>query len=147
MALPRDPEKLKAWRQRSKGLARSPGPTRRTAIRKRNPERRRKAWVRNFGPRRDWIVSMPCLIAEHPLHTCQGAIEAAHVIARGMGGGKGNRRHLVPLCSKAHEEAGERPGIGRGPGTKRARFEAKYAIDLIATAVKLAAIADTLGLP
>lgn len=147
MRLTRDPAKLKAWRERSKGLSRGPGPTRRTAIRQSNPKRRREAWERNFGERRAWIVSMPCLIAKHPLHTCAGVIEPAHAIARGMGGRKGNRRHQVPLCSAAHKEAGERPGIGRGPGTKRAKFEAKYAIDLIAKAAELAAIADALGLP
>jgi hypothetical protein len=148
MTLTRDPEKLKAWRERSRGLARGEGPKRKTWLRKRNPERCAETFERNFGKlRRAWIVSLGCLIAGHRLHRCEGKLEAAHAIARGAGGAKGNRRHLVCLCTAAHKEAGERPGIGRGPGTKRARFEAKYAIDLIAKAAEIAERADALGYP
>ena len=147
MTLQRDPEKLKAWRERSKGLASTGGPRRKTALRQRNPERRKKAFDRNFGTRRAWIVSLGCLLACHPLHRCTGKVEAAHVTARGMGGAKGDRRKQVPLCEGGHKEAGEHPGLGRWEGTQRALFQAKYDKDLMAEAEDLALRADALGYP
>jgi hypothetical protein len=113
----------------------------------RNAKRRAASYEKNFGERRAWIVSLGCLIAGHPLHRCEGVIEAAHTEARGMGGAKGDRRKQVPLCTAAHREAGEHPGIGRWEGTKRAAFQERYAIDLTAKAAELAERADALGYP
>jgi hypothetical protein len=145
--LTRDPEKLKVWRERSKGLARTGGPKRRTKIKATNSKRRAAKWEKNYGARRAWIVSLGCFIAGHPLHRCKGSLESAHVIARGAGGAKGNRRHQVCQCSAAAKEAGEHPGIGRWEGTQRAVFQAKYTVDLVATAAELAERADALGYP
>lgn len=145
--LTRDPEKLKAWRQRSKGLARTGAPSRRTPLKATNPKRRKAKWEKNFGLRRAWIVSLGCLIACHPLHRCEGPLDAAHVIATGMGGSKSDRRKVVCLCRSAHREAGEHPGIGRWEGTQRAIFQAKYDKDLMAEAEDLALRADALGYP
>lgn len=147
MTLSRDPEKLKAWQRRGKGLARGEGPKRTTAIKARNPKRRAAKWEKNYGARRAWIVSLGCLIAGHPLHRCEGPLDAAHVIATGMGGAKSDRRKIVCLCRAAHREAGEHPGIGRWDGTQRAAFQAKYEVDLIEQAADLAARADALGYP
>lgn len=145
MTLRRDSEKAKAWRQRSKPLARGPGPKRKTPLKASNPKRRAEKYKRNYGHRRGWIVEQGCVIAGHPLHRCRGRVVAAHVIARGMGGEKGDLRKQVGLCESAHEEAGEYPGIGRWEGTKRAGFEQRYEIDLLAKAEELAMAADALG--
>lgn len=140
-------ETLRSWRRRSKGLARTGGPKRKTRIKASNPKRRKERYDRNYGERREWIVSRGCEIAGHPLHRCRYPLEAAHVDARGMGGAGGDRRKVVCLCRAAHDEAGERPGIGRWEGTKRAVFQEKYGIDLDARAEEIALEADMLGYP
>ena len=110
-------------------------------IRPVNRERRARAYARNFGERAEHVRAMRCLVADRMGHLCRTRIVAAHVIARGMGGAKGDRRDLIPLCWESHEWAGER-------GTDaRARFEQFYGIDLQAEAARIASELDARGLP
>lgn len=138
----RDPAKLSDWRKRSKGLRRGKGLTRGKRINPVNKARKAKAFARNFGDRGEYIREMCCL-ADSAKHgsPCSGPIQAAHVIARGMGGCKGDRRHLVPLCAIHHLEAGE------NRTSQREAFEAKYGIDLLAEAERIASLLDEKGIP
>lgn len=102
-------------------------------LRRQNRKRAAKRRVDDFGERGAAIRTMPCLIADK--HTCGGKIEAAHAKSRGAGG---DRRHLVPLCSRAHREQHDR-GIQT--------FNRKYAIDLLAEATRIASELDAQGLP
>ena len=144
-----DRAKLRAWRERSKGLKPGAPPERRKAMARVNAARRRKSYARNFGERASNVRQMPCLVlvkwywkAFSTLPPqCVGQSHAAHARARGMGGCKGDRRVLVPLCAEHHREAGE---YGT---TQRAEFEAKYGIDLMAEAGRIAVQFDQEGLP
>lgn len=66
------------------------------ALRTVNSRRRRRLYKRNFGAKADWIRDQSCALCGCPPET--GAIHAAHVRARGMGGCGGSLRDLVPLC-------------------------------------------------
>lgn len=106
-------------------------PMRRTALRRANPERRAKTFARNFGDRAALVRAMGCLV-----RGCHLPAQAAHAIARGMGGAKGTARHLVPLCHGHHTEAGEHRT------SARARFEERHGLDLIAEADRIATLLD-----
>lgn len=82
---------------------------------------------------------MECAVRGHSRSAtrCHGRIEAAHVVARGMGGAHGDRRDLVPLCSTHHWE---QTMIGVG------KFENKYGLDLTSLAATLAAEMDKTGI-
>ncbi len=70
--------------------------------------------------------AMSCLVTG-----CREPSQAAHVIARGWGGVKGDYSHLVPLCDFHHRMAGEY-------GTSaRASFELRHSLDLLAFAAVL----------
>lgn len=78
------------------------------------------------GTKRDWTDALTkrdlegCRLAGHPLHACEGMVEAAHTIGRRydservMGGDMDSRSHpwliwvdpdgIVPLCQPAHRE-------------------------------------------
>ncbi len=103
----------------------------------RNAKRRAKLYARNFGERAAFVRSMECLGSAG----CAGPIEAAHVRARGMGGVRGSRRDLVPLCSRHHAEAGE------ARTSMRRTFELVHAVDLTAEAARIAASLDEAGVP
>src|SRR5690606_40837693 len=115
---------------------------RRKPIRKVNGKRKRASDKRNFGEEAERVRAMPCPLASVGWHKmalrarepqpivldmepCSDTgVQAAHVIARGMGAVKGGRFDLVPLCSAHHREAGE-------AGTsQRAAFEQRYGLDL-----------------
>jgi hypothetical protein len=122
----------------------------RTRIKPTNTKRRRKAFARNYGERGDAVRLMTCLCADmdwpHPdVDACSGPVQAAHAIARGMGGAKGDRRQLVPLCALHHEEAGEGSRKAEQP-SKRAAFEARYGLDVQAEAERIAVELDARGL-
>ena len=105
-----------------------------------NRERKRKQYARNFGERATVIRSMPCLVADHcDVTNCAGDPVAAHATARGMGGAKGDRRDLVPLCWWHHEEAGERRT------SKRHAFELRYGFSVDEAAVRIAQLLDDQG--
>ena len=128
--------------RRGAGLRRGSRLEAKTRVKASNPERRKKAYARNFGDRADAVRKMACLVGgrgEDPA-PCQGDVVAAHVIARGMGGAKGDRRSLVPLCWAHHNEAGERGT------TQRASFEARYEVDLLVESDRIAAELDDEGL-
>jgi hypothetical protein len=114
-----------------------------------NAKRRKKTFDRNFGERGGPVRDMGCLCADPwitrhaPNGTrtwCSGDTQASHTIARGMGGAKGSRRNLVPLCAGHHAESGER-------GTsQREAFESRYGLDLQSEAERIALELDARGL-
>ena len=112
---------------------------RKTRLRSVNPERRARTFARNYGERGDPIRAMQCAVPGHSRSPtrCWGRIEAAHVVARGMGGAHGDRRDLVPLCAGHHWEQ-TMTGIRR--------FQTKYGIDLTELAATLAAGMDEAGI-
>lgn len=148
-----DPEKVRAWQQRSrKSLVvdvdkQRAWRARSKRINPRNPKRAQESYERNYGSRADWVRQQPCLVAGLCGHRCVGKVQAAHVVARKMGGCGGDRRKQVPLCSAAHREAGEYPQLGRWEGTQRALFEEKYGVSLTEKAREIAEYLDTLGFP
>lgn len=124
-----------------------------------NRARRSKTFARNFGARGDVVRRMGCAVARRddpvfitmpmpmtmtitPAMPCSGNVHAAHTIPRGMGGAHGDRRALVGLCARHHEEAGER-------GTsKRRAFDETYGDGegwLEREAERIAAELDALG--
>ena len=109
------------------------------AIVRANPARRAKMFERNFGARASHVRRMRCLCAASC--TCAGLVQAAHVVARGMGGCGGDKRDLVPLCGLHHEESGPRRS------SKRAAFEVRHGVNLQAEARRIAIELDTRGLP
>lgn len=96
-----DPEKTRAWKDRSRKnnpLDRS------TPI---NPvgdrKKRRKRWEDAFGSEAyvQWVKGLPCIVED-----CERRdIECAHVKSRGAGGGP---EHIVPLCALHHREQHDR---------------------------------------
>jgi hypothetical protein len=98
-----------------------------------NKNRRAKLYARNFGAEAEALRELPCVVASHgKRHRCSGPIQMAHVVARGMGGAKGGRFDVVPLCAKAHANSSE----ARTP--KREVFELHHEVDLRAQADRLA---------
>jgi hypothetical protein len=113
----------------------------------RNAKRSRETYTRNFGERGEAVRAMRCLTLRElgpALVECRGPVQAAHVLARGMGGAKGDRRQLVPLCARHHEEAGEGSWKPQQP-SKRAAFEKRHGLDLKAEAERIAIELDGRG--
>lgn len=112
---------------------------RKTRLRPVNAERKARMFVRNYGERGDPIRAMQCAVRGHSRSAtrCHGRIEAAHVVARGMGGAHGDRRDLVPLCASHHWE---QTMIGMG------RFEKKYDLNLTDLAAAVAVGMDEAGI-
>jgi len=109
---------------------------RRTPVKRVNRGRRAKLYERNFGKRGDAVREMACLLLS--TNECERAIEAAHASARGMGGVKGDRRELVPLCGHHHAISGR-----MAPSD----FIARYHINLRHEAGRIAAELDARGIP
>ena len=144
---------------RGGGLARTAGLSRSTRLAPVNRERKAKTFARNFGERAEAVRAMPCLVAVkrfadlRPVFAgtrhhvpmadilCNGDVQAAHARARGMGGAKGNRRELTPLCAGHHAEAGE------FRTSARAKFEREHGISLTDEAARIAVELDERGLP
>jgi len=118
-----------------------------------NARRRKETFDRNFGERGAAVREMDCLCAQvlrdwsdsstmevPPKYWCRGSVQAAHAIARGMGGRGGTKRDLVPLCAGHHDEAGERRG------SQREDFEGRYELNLEAESLRVALELDGLGL-
>jgi hypothetical protein len=136
-----DQMKRSSLRRSTRPLERRTELERKTRISPVNRSRRAKAFARNFGERSDAIREMPCLVHERcdGDSNCAGRVVAAHVQARGMGGAKGDRRKLVPLCWHHHEEASERRT------SKRHAFEMRYEISLEDEADRIAGLLDDRG--
>lgn len=140
-------------------LAQGQAITRSTRLAPVNRERKAKVFARNFGERAKAVRAMVCLVIarnatvalgtvnryeawEHSASRCSSwLVQAAHVRARGMGGAKGDRRDLVPLCDRHHRESGE------FRTSQRTDFERRYGLDLQAEAARIAAELDEKGLP
>ena len=106
----------------------------RTPMKRSNPARRAKMYARNFGPRAIAVRGMPCLVARarKARDLCRGEVQAAHVVARGMGGCGGDARSLVPLCARHHEQSGARGTM------QRVDFETEHGIVLQVEADRIA---------
>ena len=102
-------------------------------MRRQNRKRAAKRRAEDFGERGEAVRAMPCLIAAQ--HTCGGKMEAAHAKSRGAGG---DRRHLLPLCSRAHREQHDRGVL---------TFQTTYQVDLLVEADRVAGELDARGLP
>lgn len=119
--------------------AKASAPKRAKRIRARNPERKVAAFARNYagpdGGHAAFVRSTGCACRGRtllPEHDCQGRIEVAHVVPRGMGGVHGGWADTVGLCTRHHREAGEQRTEARSA------FDQRYAIDLRALADALA---------
>jgi hypothetical protein len=68
--------------------------------------RKRQRMARNFGAEAPAIRERPCIVNLSRRRVvdslCRGAVQAAHVVARGMGGAHGGRFDLVPMCALHH---------------------------------------------
>jgi hypothetical protein len=133
--------------------------TRNSPVKRVNTARRKRIYERCFGDRGSHVREMNCLgLALDTAHffadleaaphedpddslACSGPTQAAHVRARGMGGAKGDRRDLVPLCARHHAEAGE---LGT---SQRVDFERLHDINLTIEAARIAAELDAKGIP
>ncbi len=107
----------------------SPGAKRlttRTRINPVNRKRRAKAFVRNFGAKRAWIVSLDCVVPG----CWRRPVDPAHVKSVGA---RGTSADLVALC--AGPDGHHREQHDHGIKT----FQAKYGLDLPAIAAKLEA--------
>lgn len=91
-----------------------------------NKERRKKKFKRNFGSeeRVKLIKKMTCVVPSCSKRNCHNA----HVKARGMGGAKGDKNDIVPLCPKHHREQ-EKLG--------NKDFEKEYDINLLDEAARI----------
>lgn len=118
-------------------VRKAPRPLRRhTPMRRSNPARKAARYERNFGERGAAVREMACLLAS--TNECEGAIQSAHVSARGMGGVKGDRFQLVPFCGKHHTIQGR-----MAPRD----FAARYKINLPHHASRIASELTARGIP
>lgn len=76
-----------------------------TPLRPVNRERRKRLHERNFGPKADWIRSLPCEVSGQ-----RPPSDPAHTRSRGMGGCGGDSTDLVPLSREAHDDFDGRDG-------------------------------------
>lgn len=80
---------------------------------------------------REYVRSLPCILAGHPLHRCAGVcerqqVEAAHVTTKAHAG---DAENLFPACPSLHDEQ---------EGQTKA-FERKYGVNLKALAKQVTA--------
>ena len=89
---------------------------RKKPMRKRNPKRHTKEWLRAYGSeeRVEWIKAQPCAIG------FAAPSENAHVRTGGMGR-KADAKWIVPLCRRCHRSLHV---------TGKKAFEQTHAIDL-----------------
>ena len=109
---------------------------RRTPLRRTNPKRRAARYERNFGHRGAAVREMECLLRS--TNECCGRVQAAHVVARGMGGVKGDRFSLVPFCEHHHDVSGR---------LAPSDFARRYNIDLKQEAARVASDLTMRGIP
>ncbi len=103
-----------------------------TRINPYNAARRAEKFRRNYGARAEAVRDMRCLVGVG----CLGPVCAAHAKARGMGGAGGDRRSLVPLCNRHHEQSHT---------WGKLTFEARYVLDIDNEAARIAGELDALG--
>ena len=80
---------------------------RKTPVRRSNPERRAASHKRNFDGGIDhdgWVRRLDCVICQKWGSRQETPTQAAHVVARGMGGAHGAWWDIAPLCFKDHRE-------------------------------------------
>lgn len=113
--------KRRTWLRRLTAL------TRRTPLRRVNPERqkRREEAGQVYGPYHRYVKTLPCILAGRSGHTCWGPVTGHHVKTVGAGGL--DERNEVPCCVMAHREihAGARG------------FEREWGIDLVREATRM----------
>lgn len=111
----------KKWLQRRTPLRSKTYLQRRTEMRRYNPERRAKLFVRNYGEdgkHAAWVRAKGCAVHDAGGPGCWGRPVAAHAPSKA---GKGDVSTLAHLCWGHHEEQGQ---IGIPA------FNEKYGIDL-----------------
>lgn len=127
--------------ERRTPLERGKPPKRGKPIAKKGPkERRDRVFARAYGSAEhvECVKARGCEVARvlrargrsyrHSQLECWRTLDAAHVVARGMGSAKGGARDLVCLCRRHREEAGE-----AGTDARRA-FEQRWGLGLRALA-------------
>ena len=124
-----DPEKLRAWQQRSRVELARGRPERKTAIKKRNPKRRQSEFARCYGSRERVRA-----IKKNPCCNCgRRPSENAHT----EGGGAGRKagwETVADLCGACHRTAKKSlHNLGSA-----AAFKREHGTDLIARARWLA---------
>lgn len=131
-------------KRRAKVLKTDSAPAKpRTPIRRVNPDRAKRAYLRDFGEQHGAFVrSRPCLIAtdapperrtECERNPGAGPTEACHAKSRGAGGDKTD---LFPGCGRHHDEFDGRRPLPDGTVGPRA-FVAFYGVDPAGVAVRL----------
>lgn len=108
---PPNPEKLRAWRQRSKPLA------------QRNQRRLAKLRKKQFGPQAALCRTLPCCACGAPPPS-----DPHHHVTRGSG--RGLDKHTVPLCRECHDRL---DSWGCGQKT----FQREWGIDFAVIAAEL----------
>jgi hypothetical protein len=88
--------------------ARTPWTPRTARMQARTPVKSRRATPRRSGRVRDaaymaWVRTLTCAASAMDGHVCEGAMEADHVGARGLGQ-KCSDRETIALCSLAHRQ-------------------------------------------
>ncbi len=93
------------------GFKKKPGKSlaRRTRLKPRNKERSAAKYERNFDGPGDlhhgaYIRRQDCCLCRSRGTRQLTTTQAAHALARGMGGCNGSYRHLVALCDRHHRE-------------------------------------------
>lgn len=107
------------------------GPIRRTArLRPRNARRHRAEWTRAYGSpaRVQWVRAQPCAVPGCRVTPCENAHTATGGTSR-----KADARTIVPLCRPHHGELHQ---------AGSATFQSRYALDLPATAHRIATAWD-----
>lgn len=117
MNLPRDPDKLRAWQERSRGI--NPMSDRR---RKENRERR-QAVIDAFGTHPRCELCKP--LQAHGIVTgCSGwADDADEILRRSAGGSITDVENIRPVGRACHRWATEHPNAMREWGLERSRYE------------------------
>ena len=81
-------------------LERSPTATPRTPLPARNPERLKRRRDLQFGPKAEWIRTLPCATCKAPTPS-----DPSHVRSRGAGG---TAADLIPQCRACHRQLHDR---------------------------------------
>lgn len=95
------------WMERTTGMRRTRLRPGKPLEAKRNEDGQRRERFEGLRdePFREWIRSLPCLLAIQPGHDCwhpEKRSDAAHVESKARGAGDAG--NLVPLCRRAHQE-------------------------------------------
>lgn len=86
---------------------------RKTALRKRNPERMKRkrydedGFKHTYGPQFEWLSEQPCCLQGVKGHVCSLASPAHHLVPVGQGGKDSDG--MLPVCAQLHTEFHSNP--------------------------------------